>query len=508
MNMSSTKKFSKRILAIAMMLMILVGMTALACVPASAANTEVQKDTEGIFYIITGYENGNNLHLIQGGTCFLVNDTHILTAAHIVNLESSTIKAIEAEYGKYDHNKIVYMVILNKDVRIRASLLNKSDADDYAVLRLSDSIGGGVPLTLGYSDEVDTTERVYALGYPTVVSIFQDVRTFNEADVTFTEGLVQKKPVFDGTEWLQHGAKVSEGNSGGPVVDEYGYVQGINAFVPGSAAGTGSEDYSYAVSINQIKAVLKKLNVEYTEAHQPGGGGSVDPDPEPETEKETEITPTEAPTIAPTTPQPTDNNSKDDPEPDNKLGIIIAIVALVVLLIVVLVVVIVLSSKKKNNNNQPPKPPVGPGSGPVGGFTPPMPPQPPVAPPFVPGGSNDGAGETSVLSEGAGETTVLGQSAAGFALIRKSNGQKVNINKPDFTIGKERRRVDYCISDNNSISRAHARLKVRSGRCYICDLGSTNCTYVNGNKLTPNQEIVLSKGDVVKFADEEFVFEG
>ena len=93
-------------------------------------------------------------------------------------------------------------------------------------------------------------------------------------------------------------------------------------------------------------------------------------------------------------------------------------------------------------------------------------------------------------------------------MIRKRNNEKISINKPEFIIGKERRRVDYCISDNNSISRAHAKIKVRAGRCYISDLGSTNCTYVNGVKLSPNQEVILSKGDKIKISDEEFEFLG
>ena len=150
----------------------------------------------------------------------------------------------------------------------------------------------------------------------------------------------------------------------------------------------------------------------------------------------------------------------------------------------------------------------------------PVPPQPPVAPqsygrpmPPTQGGmptapSNEGAGETSVLNDGAGETTVLGNQAASIALIRKSNNEKISVNKADFIIGKERRRVDYCISDNNSVSRAHAKLSVRAGRCYISDLGSTNCTYVNGTKLSPNQETILSKGDKIKISDEEFEFLG
>ena len=113
-----------------------------------------------------------------------------------------------------------------------------------------------------------------------------------------------------------------------------------------------------------------------------------------------------------------------------------------------------------------------------------------------------------MLNDGAGETTVLGNQNAGCTMIRKRNNEKISINKPEFIIGKERRRVDYCISDNNSISRAHAKIKVRAGRCYISDLGSTNCTYVNGVNLSPNQEVILSKGDKIKISDEEFEFLG
>ena len=93
-------------------------------------------------------------------------------------------------------------------------------------------------------------------------------------------------------------------------------------------------------------------------------------------------------------------------------------------------------------------------------------------------------------------------------MVRRRNNETININRSECTIGKERRRVNYCISDNNSVSRTHAKIRVRAGRCYISDLGSTNCTYVNGAKLTPNQEVILSAGDKIKISDEEFEFIG
>lgn len=113
-----------------------------------------------------------------------------------------------------------------------------------------------------------------------------------------------------------------------------------------------------------------------------------------------------------------------------------------------------------------------------------------------------------VTVEGASETVSLDMDSVAFTLKRKIGGEEILINQPDFYIGKERSKVDYCITNNNSISRRHAKLKVRAGKCYIRDLGSTNCTYINGTKLAPNQEVALIPGDRVRLSNEEFEFIG
>lgn len=47
------------------------------------------------------------------------------------------------------------------------------------------------------------------------------------------------------------------------------------------------------------------------------------------------------------------------------------------------------------------------------------------------------------------------------------------------------------------VSRLHATLKVTSSRVFISDLGSSNGTRVNGQKITPHKEVPLNHGDVV-----------
>lgn len=119
---------------------------------------------------------------------------------------------------------------------------------------------------------------------------------------------------------------------------------------------------------------------------------------------------------------------------------------------------------------------------------------------------NEGSGETSIL--GSGETSILGAEAPAVAatLVRTKNGEQIQIRKQIFKVGKERVKVDYCISDNNTISRTHAQITYKNGEYYITDLKSTNYTYVNGNKVAADQEIKLRNGDKIKLSDEEFEF--
>jgi hypothetical protein len=45
------------------------------------------------------------------------------------------------------------------------------------------------------------------------------------------------------------------------------------------------------------------------------------------------------------------------------------------------------------------------------------------------------------------------------------------------------------------VSRRHCIVRRRSHRLVVCDLGSANGTYLNGDRLTPQQEYTLEHGD-------------
>lgn len=145
----------------------------------------------------------------------------------------------------------------------------------------------------------------------------------------------------------------------------------------------------------------------------------------------------------------------------------------------------------------------------------PQPPQPAGQPvytaPAMPQSQPMNFGETTVLGGGgaSGETTVLGASPMTQVkpyLIRAKNGEKVNVDKPVFRIGKERSYVDYFIADNSAISRSHANIIERNGEYFIMDTNSTNHTYVNGTMSPSNVETKIAHGAKIRLANEDFEF--
>lgn len=122
---------------------------------------------------------------------------------------------------------------------------------------------------------------------------------------------------------------------------------------------------------------------------------------------------------------------------------------------------------------------------------------------------NSNFGETIVLNSGTiGETVVLDSLLQNNSimpyLVRKKTGERVNITKPIFHIGKERSYADYFIADNSAISRSHANILLKNNKCFVMDTNSTNHTYVDGTMIPCNVEVELCANNILKLADEEF----
>lgn len=560
-----------RILALLLALVIAASM--LSCFALTAAAGEPADDRDGVLQVVVYYADANGVEYpMCYGSGFLINDGYLLTCEHII-MPDDLIPVFQEEFGGTFRDRARFYVTVKSDVRVQMSCVNSSAEMDFAIMKLSQTISNRTYLPLGDSDQVQPTSSAHALGFPWLTDAGRDFAKYTSDDVTVTSGTVSGIVTVNGYDAIQHNAGLTEGNSGGPLVDENGAVIGINKWVTGDDLVT----YYYATAINEVREVLDALGIEYIDYYNNlTGNGSDQTETEPTTptvsdpitiEPSNEVTTvdksylsasiseaerklsnaeyTESSAAAVETAVADaklvlSNSNATQAEVDNAVAaitsavrgleeksgmsmmtiILIAAAVLVVIIIVVVVILVSRSGKKKNAPAHMPEPAaVAARPAPQPMQQPMQQPAPqPMAPPRAPfasaqsfGGAgettvlNSGAGETTVLDSGAGETSVLSMAPA-CTLIREKTGEKINISGKEFLIGKERNRVDYCISDNNSVSRAHARILVKDGRFFVVDQNATNGTFVNNVRAQPRREVEIKDGDQLKLSDEVFVF--
>ncbi len=544
----------KSTMRVALVMVMLVVLQALLSIPAFAADgpavaDNVQDARNACVQVKLVYTDEDNEEWdLCYETGYFIDANYILTCNHGVTLDDELFEECVEDFGDYFknnyRNRIAIRVVIQRDVSVEATLTEAVSADyDFAVLKLNTALNGITVLPIGNDDMAQVADDITCLGFPAETTGIQSSKEYTFEDVSVTKGTVSKFAEFEGTDHLFHTAILTGGCSGGPTINENAVVVGMNR-----ATMVADERYALSLSIGSIRGILDKFGIPYVD-----GTGPV-PDPVCEHEwgeavienciptytctkcEETKSDPAahefgewaltkeatvdaegeEARECANCGEKETRPVAKLDKAPINWLLIGLIGGAFVIIAVVAVIIIVIVTGKKKAAPAPAPamqRPmPQQPQQRPVNVAAPQAPqaprPVPPVAPqaaPFAP--ANEGAGETTVLNDGAGETTVLGGGAASSCtLIRKKNGEVITISANEFIIGKERRRVNYCIADNNSISRAHAKIVTRGNDHYAVDMNSTNFTFVNGTKLGSGQEHILKSGDKIKLADEEFEF--
>ena len=535
---------------------------------AAGVTGTTEDPTDGILQVWLAYEADNgNRTLLSGGTCFLINEEYVLSNYHIFDLDSDAgngktlrdvaeqLLGIENLADNDKHLKI--FVYANRDMTTEATIHEsvQSATMDFVALKLASKIYDRTPLVLGDSDIAYQQDVVYALGFPTDSIENKEFNT--KADVSVVDGTISKVTTREKADVFEHTAPLNHGNSGGPLLNPINEVIGINTFSYGNDDG---QKY-YSVQINAIKSGLDTFGIAYAdgthdraviESGDRGVSGGLTETVTVEdlqslissakgitadgytTESYNTLQDAiaSAETVAAGSPteeqiqtamdelsaarnglESEDIATVGDVEEDTNWFLIGGIIAIAVIVIVVVIIIIVVASrsgKKKAQGTVPggdgAVPPYVASDGPVG-----------PAPGGTPGGYSGGAGYSAgggyaggmgyaPEADGAGETTLLGGTGSAAYLIRKKNGEKIAITSQNFAIGKERRRVNYCISDNTSVSRYHAVITKKGSDYYISDQKSSNFTFVNGVQLSPYNETLLTDRSTIKLSDEEFEF--
>ncbi len=187
----------------------------------------------------SGTASGTNDSVASEGTGIIMSEdasgtyTYILTCAHVVSEKNMTAVIETADGTRYDAEIVGY------DART-----------DVGVLRIKKT--GFTAAEFGDSDALAVGDPIYAIGNPGGSEFFG----------SFTDGIVSAigRSITSSIGYdmicIQHNAAISPGNSGGPLVNEYGQVVGINS---SKIAATEFEGISFAVPITQAQDVINKV---------------------------------------------------------------------------------------------------------------------------------------------------------------------------------------------------------------------------------------------------------
>lgn len=80
---------------------------------------------------------------------------------------------------------------------------------------------------------------------------------------------------------------------------------------------------------------------------------------------------------------------------------------------------------------------------------------------------------------------------------------QINVTKSVFLIGKNENN-DGVISFNQTVSRVHCKITSSRGQYWITDMQSSNGTFVNQVRLTPNQPHGVKNGDMIRLSNVDF----
>ena len=301
-------------------------------------------------------------------------------------------------------------VDIDENTIVKCKVLKTSaDYPDVAIIQAEQKISGITALPRGSAEDLKKGQTVFALGYPgsadesqrTVdyeyvdgreMYVITEVWSASLDEMSITSGTVNKTTEYKrygDTKVVSHTAHINHGSSGGPLIDKYGNVVGINTY-----GNTEDDAFAYSVFIEYAEQYLNSLDIYWVD-----GSSSA-----------TSV-------------------------------IVIGAACFGVLIIVAAVVLI----------------------------------------------------------------TVTRIRAVPRAYLLCLSGEFKGLNKPitasPLLIGRSEGCAVQFSNDARGVSRLHCRFQYKNGVITVTDLNSSFGTFVNGNRLTPNVETALKKGDKIQIAD-------
>lgn len=175
------------------------------------------------------------------------NSGHIVTNFHVVQGGDSFIVTLHNDKKQY-----------------KAKVIGIAPKSDVAVIKLLDPPSSLKPITIGSSRTLKVGQMSLAIGNP-----FGFDHSISRGIIS---ALGRKMDGVGGVQihdMIQTDASINQGNSGGPLLDSFGKLIGMNTMIvsgSGSSAGLG-----FAVSVDTIKRIAPQL-IKHGKVIRPGLG--------------------------------------------------------------------------------------------------------------------------------------------------------------------------------------------------------------------------------------------
>jgi serine protease Do len=178
---------------------------------------------------------GSNSSMALGTGIIMSEDGFIITNAHIITASDD-----------------IQIVMCDNETIYNAEIMGSDTTTDIAVLKID--AHDLQPAAFGNSDQVVIGESVVTIGNPYSMSYAQ----------TVTDGIISgiRRNVYDGstkTNLLQTNAQLNPGNSGGPLINMYGQVIGINSAKIMSSGSATYEGLGFAIPMTDAKEIVDEL---------------------------------------------------------------------------------------------------------------------------------------------------------------------------------------------------------------------------------------------------------
>jgi putative serine protease PepD len=201
--------------------------------------TRTSLDFFGFPFKERGEANGSGFIIDKKG--FIVTNAHVVQDA-----EGKAADSIQ--------------VILPDETEVAAKLVGSDPSTDIALLKINVPAKKLAIITLGDSSKLKVGDTVYAIGNP-----FGYDRSMTKGIISALGRTIEAPNGFAIRNVIQTDAAVNPGNSGGPLINAFGRVIGVNAQI-----ASKSEDFAgiaFAIPSNTVKRVISEIKNKGKASH-------------------------------------------------------------------------------------------------------------------------------------------------------------------------------------------------------------------------------------------------